>query len=309
VILGSALRDLRAELFVDLYAVVRHAIRAGVESYSIKKLEPLFGFKRAQALDESGTALIKVQACLELGDIDSILAQDKNIIQAYNREDCLAAAELRQWLEQLRSQQITNGYRIRRPTPKPGEANEEIAEWQQRIAPIIERLTRDVPVEPKDRTTAQHARWILAYILDWHRREQKATWWEHFRLRDLSAEDCLMNELPYPGSRSKPLFPLQGGRRYIATPSCPKTPTSGPTPSSAALVASTSAPSSTSTKKPARSPSRSARTPQNSIQPPSTPMKSLALRCWPSLSTALPNMSRTTVSRVMVRIVPPAISS
>ncbi|GEP56717.1 TM0106 family RecB-like putative nuclease [Reyranella soli] len=201
---------LRAELFVDLYAVVRHAIRAGVESYSIKKLEPLFGFKRAQALDESGTALIKVQACLELGDIDSILAQDKDIVQAYNREDCLAAAELRQWLEQLRNQQITNGYQIPRPIPKPGEANEEIAEWQRRIAPIIERLTRNVPVDPKDRTTAQHARWILAYILDWHRREQKATWWEHFRLRDLSADDLLDERAAVSGLSFQAVVPAAG---------------------------------------------------------------------------------------------------
>ena len=37
---------LRADLFVDLYAVVRHAIRAGVESYSIKRLEPLYAFER-----------------------------------------------------------------------------------------------------------------------------------------------------------------------------------------------------------------------------------------------------------------------
>ena len=38
-------RMLRAGVFVDLYAVVRHAIRASVESYSIKKLEPLYDFR------------------------------------------------------------------------------------------------------------------------------------------------------------------------------------------------------------------------------------------------------------------------
>ena len=37
-------RILRALLFVDLYAVVRHGIRASVESYSIKELEPSTGF-------------------------------------------------------------------------------------------------------------------------------------------------------------------------------------------------------------------------------------------------------------------------
>jgi uncharacterized protein len=43
---------LRAGLFVDLYAVVRHSIRASVESYSIKKLEPLYGFARAVPLPD-----------------------------------------------------------------------------------------------------------------------------------------------------------------------------------------------------------------------------------------------------------------
>ena len=38
-------RFLRSEIFVDLYAVVRHAIRASVESYSIKKLEALYGVR------------------------------------------------------------------------------------------------------------------------------------------------------------------------------------------------------------------------------------------------------------------------
>jgi predicted RecB family nuclease len=38
-------RMLRAGLFIDLYAVVRHGIRASVESYSIKKLEPLYHWR------------------------------------------------------------------------------------------------------------------------------------------------------------------------------------------------------------------------------------------------------------------------
>ena len=39
-------RMLRAERFVDLYAVVRQALRASVESYSIKDLEPLLRLRR-----------------------------------------------------------------------------------------------------------------------------------------------------------------------------------------------------------------------------------------------------------------------
>ena len=49
----------------------------------------------------------------------------------------------------------------------------------------------DIPDDPADRTPEQQARWILANAIDWHRREEKAVWWEYFRLADLSAEDLL----------------------------------------------------------------------------------------------------------------------
>ena len=55
-------RMLRALLFVDLYQVVRHAIRASVESYSIKELEPLYRFMRGTPLQEANRALATVQA-------------------------------------------------------------------------------------------------------------------------------------------------------------------------------------------------------------------------------------------------------
>jgi predicted RecB family nuclease len=184
-------RMLRAELFVDLFAVVRHAIRASVESYSIKKLEPLYGFNRSLGLDESGKTLLKVQACLELGDIAGISDADKVIVESYNRDDCVSAAKLRDWLEVLRTDLIAKGVSIERPVPQSGDASTKLSDWQVKIAALVEKLTADVPVDPQERTTEQHARWLLAYLLDWHRREQKAVWWEYFRLRDLSAEDLL----------------------------------------------------------------------------------------------------------------------
>lgn len=80
---------------------------------------------------------------------------------------------------------------IDRPLPKTGDAGQDLTDWQQRIAVLIHRLTDDVPVDIAEQNTEQHARWLLAYILDWHRREEKAAWWEYFRLCDLSAEDLL----------------------------------------------------------------------------------------------------------------------
>ena len=184
-------RMLRSGLFIDLYAVVRHGIRASVESYSIKKLEPLYEFKRETALSDANSALAKMQVCLELGDPTGINEADRSVVQGYNQDDCFSAWKLRDWLETVRTNLIGQGTIIDRPTAKTGEAGEELTDWQQKIELLVCRLTHDVPIEVAERSAEQQGRWLLAYILDFHRREEKALWWEYFRLSDLSAEDLL----------------------------------------------------------------------------------------------------------------------
>ena len=184
-------RMLRGRMFVDLYAVVRHAIRASVESYSIKKLEPLYDFQRTVGLPDAAAVLAKVQASLELGDFDGIGAEERTAVAGYNRDDCLSAWRLRDWLEKVRSELVAAGKTIDRPAPQSGEAGEDLSAWQQKIAALIERLTHDVPVDPAERSQEQHGRWLLAHILDWHRRENKAVWWDYYRLSALSADELL----------------------------------------------------------------------------------------------------------------------
>lgn len=182
---------LRSKVFVDLYSVVRHALRASIESYSIKKLEGLFGFSRSVSLPDANIALAKVQTCLELGDLDFIEGEDRALVEGYNRDDCLSTVALRDWLEAQRSQLIKQGIDISRPPIQSGEASEALGAWQEKVNALAARLASDVPSDIADRSEEQHARWLLAQIVDWHRRENKALWWEHFRLADLTAEDLL----------------------------------------------------------------------------------------------------------------------
>jgi uncharacterized protein len=182
---------LRAEIFVDLYSVTRHAIRASVESYSIKKLEPLYSFERTVPLEDVGAILARTQARLEMADSAGIPEADKAAIKGYNRDDCASTQELRNWLEGVRSDLIARGAPIERPKPKAAEISEELDDWQRRVGALVARLTSGIPDDPADRTTEQQARWLLAFLLDWHGRENKAVWWEYFRLRDLSVEDLL----------------------------------------------------------------------------------------------------------------------
>ncbi len=60
---------LRARVFVDLYRVVRQGVRASVESYSIKKIEQLYDFKRAVLARDSVLAIQTFAGALALGEM------------------------------------------------------------------------------------------------------------------------------------------------------------------------------------------------------------------------------------------------
>ena len=165
---------LRGKRFVDLFAVVRQGLRASVESYSIKRLEPLYGYVREASLSEANQALAKVQAFLELDDTADIGEDERNVVEAYNRDDCLSTWRLRDWLETVRASAIAEGETIARPTLSDAEPSEALSDWQMKIAALVERLTSGVPDDPAERNAEQHARWILAHSLDWHRREDKS---------------------------------------------------------------------------------------------------------------------------------------
>jgi predicted RecB family nuclease len=184
-------RMLRAKLLVDLYAVVRHALRAGVESYSIKQLEQFYDFKRTVDLSDANRALASVQACLELAEPEGIGEDQKVVVEAYNRDDCTSTHALRSWLEGVRSSLVDGGEDIPRPAPGEGDPSEAVSDWQKKIEELTQRLTADVPADIETRTEEQQARWLLANVLDWHRRENKAVWWEYFRLSALSSEELI----------------------------------------------------------------------------------------------------------------------
>lgn len=93
------------------------------------------------------------------------------------------------WLETIRDKLVAGGAKIDRPIAEDGTASEAISAWQQRIERISQPLLAGLPADVADRSPEQQAKWLLANILDWHRRENKAVWWEYFRLSNLSAEE------------------------------------------------------------------------------------------------------------------------
>ena len=184
-------RMLRAGLFVDLHRVVRGGLRASVESYSIKELEKFFEYTREVSLGDANSALYGVSAPLELGDPGAIREEHKQVVEGYNRDDCVSTLRLRDWLESIRRKLVDSGAAIKRPQSDDGQEAEELSEWQEMVRALAERLSADVPALEGDRNSEQHARWLLAHMLEWHRREERAVWWEYYRLCESSVEELL----------------------------------------------------------------------------------------------------------------------
>ena len=182
-------RLLRGGRFVDLYHVVRQSLRAGVERYSIKNMEQFYGFTRSVPLLDANRSLRVMEQALELGRFDIVTPEVRSAVEGYNADDCLSTLRLRDWLETQRTGLTGDGIDVPRPAPKEAEASETLNEREQRVAALRERLLADVPAEASKRTPEQWSRWRLAYLLDWHRREAKAAWWEYYRLVDMMEED------------------------------------------------------------------------------------------------------------------------
>lgn len=183
-------RILRGELFVDLFAVVRQALRIGVSSYSIKSLEPSYGFVRLVPLKDAGSSVVAYETY-----IASVTAGEPNLgildqIRDYNQDDCRSNFELREWLEALRAELGTStGEAVPRPSAKSDERERELTPDDRRRRDLADRL-RATPGSNPDVAVTR----LLADLLEWHRREENVEWWAFFDRCGQSDEQLAKDE-------------------------------------------------------------------------------------------------------------------
>lgn len=201
-------RLLRGEVFVDLYRAVRQGVRASVESYSIKRLEPLYGFSREVELRDANSSIVEFETWLELGDGEAGL-NVLDSIEGYNRDDCVSTLRLRDWLESQRAELAKEYGDLPRPSvPEPEET--EDSEQQQEVNQLAADLCNGLPEIVEELDEAQHGRWLLAQLLNWHRRENKSFWWRYFQLaneltdQEHIQESDAMGGLTFVGSMPNP---------------------------------------------------------------------------------------------------------
>lgn len=207
---------LRSGRFIDLQTVTRQGVRASVERYSLKDLESFHGFKREQDMRVASSARRLYEAALDLETVDDIPIVSLDAIENYNREDCLSTLSLRDWLENVRSEAVEGGSQIIRPELGDGAPSEKMQEFNEEIEGIVARLLLDVPDGAEHRDQEQQAKWLLANLLPYHRREMKVEAWEFFRMSELEPHEYFQErkalggldfvcEVEVPGARSNAL--------------------------------------------------------------------------------------------------------
>ncbi|GAA2035398.1 TM0106 family RecB-like putative nuclease [Agromyces tropicus] len=173
-------------VLVDLYPIVKRAVRVGSRSYSIKKLEPLYMGDELREADvkSGGDSILEYVRARELratGGLDPATGLEGEAaaqfvlddLAEYNRYDCVSTLRLRDWLLGLaRDHGVAPvpALLLAEPTGKQYETSPLASELAALAGGADER--RDDP----DRTALA----LAAAAIDYHDREAKTFWWGHF---------------------------------------------------------------------------------------------------------------------------------
>ena len=189
---------LRQEVLVDLYRVVKQALRAGVTSYSIKEIEKLYGFERTAEVVGGAESVVLFEQWIEAQE-PSLLAG----IRAYNEEDCRSTVALHEWLLGLRPPGLPW-----RAHPDERERTEEAEERDATRIALHEALLGS------GEEGSPH--WLLAHLLYYHQREAKSQWWEWFHHLELD-EDELIEDTDTIGGLELAGEPVEDGQSLVYT--------------------------------------------------------------------------------------------
>ncbi len=74
---------------------------------------------------------------------------------------------------------------------------------------VFDQLIADIGDQPEEED--QHARWLLAHLLDYFRREDKCAWWEYYRMHELEHDELLLERKAISGLQFEQAVP--GGPR------------------------------------------------------------------------------------------------
>jgi len=201
---------LRNNVFVDLYNVVRHGVMIGEPRYSIKNVEHIYRGQRETEVTGGGESIIVYESWRENPDGETW--ENSSILKSirdYNIDDCDSTQELTQW---LREEQSTHEIQY---LMLDGEGEKELPEEITQITKLRDDiLNQAASIEDEDKKLVLET---LAWSLEFHRRENKPTWWQLFeRLGCSELElyddmDCLAG---LRRTERKPFLPTKRAKNF-----------------------------------------------------------------------------------------------
>jgi len=163
---------LRDEVLVDLYPLVKRSVRVGGRSYSIKKLEPLYMGDELRDGEVADAAASIEQYDLAMKAEGEEQARLLETIADYNRYDCVSTLRLHEWLL-ARAAELG---------VQPGVKDEDLEERP----PFEPSLLAEVLLRTEGPREALE---LASAAVDYHRRENKSFWWEHFARLEYPVEE------------------------------------------------------------------------------------------------------------------------
>jgi predicted RecB family nuclease len=168
---------LRGEKLVDLYAVVRAAVRTSESNLSLKTLEIFFAERRVEDVKKADQSIVEYHRWRDTGD-----AAILDALYAYNRVDCENTEGLRDWLLTLRPG--VPWWEKRAPEPDPEKTEEAIAREAAREALRLAIRAGQIPA-------SEAARDLVAHLVDFHARAKKPEFWAVYDRAEREPEDLI----------------------------------------------------------------------------------------------------------------------
>ncbi len=179
---------LRRKVFVDLYGITRQALRAGIEGYGLKKIEPVIGFERDAELRGAIGSLKRWQSFQDTRNPKFL-----DEIAGYNEDDCAATRALYDWLLARRPEaEAEFGLELASLQPEPPKPlKPKFAEYLALVDAARERLLVGLPDDESADDERQRALRQAADLVMYHRQESKPALWALFARRERTLEQLL----------------------------------------------------------------------------------------------------------------------
>ena len=164
---------LRNDVFVDLYNIIRHGVIIGEPGYSIKNVEHIYRDTRDTEVSSGGESIIVYEEWRANPDGETWHSSEVlRAIRDYNIDDCNSTQELTQW---LRSLQLSHNINYSRGSKQDTDLiNQEETEESILRDTLLDMATNEI--EEAKQSVLKN----LAWLLEFHKRENKPTWWRFF---------------------------------------------------------------------------------------------------------------------------------